>query len=90
MSGRIVQPADTLLVAPRIDSELAAVLYVDEVVDGQGKYLQYVMGELTAEEKFVRLDRIGSVSALSRVEYDETGRLINASGSPGAPQAGRG
>jgi len=43
-----------------VQSELAAELYVDDLVDGQG----LPIGDLTEDEKCVRLDKVGSVSGL--------------------------
>ena len=53
-----------------LGSELAAVCYVDEIVDGQGRLLDPA-GCLTRGAKCVTLDKPRSVSGLIRFDYPE-------------------
>ena len=48
-----------------LQTELAALLYVNNVVDGSGRF--YTKG-LTGELLSVKLDTVGSVSALAEAE----------------------
>ena len=50
---------------PWVETELAAILYVNDVVDGSGRF--YTRG-LTGELLSVRLDTQGSVSAMAEAE----------------------
>ena len=53
-----------------LDSELAAICYVDEIVDGQGRLLDS-RGGLTKGVRCVTLDSVRSVSGLIRFGYAE-------------------
>ncbi len=53
-----------------LGSELAAICYVDEIVDGQGRLLD-PKGYLTRGVSCVNLDKQRSVSGLIRFDYAE-------------------